>query len=318
MNFVVFIDYANLFINIKNAYGLSNISNIEDKICECINKTTSYIKNCVPNREINILASIAYVLPDECFGNPSMKLKQNSGVVCRIVDEDRRYKDREMKEAILSRNDDRELARGIIDVIKDERVHGVFVISNDNDFIGSAEKVHSIGKYYWCGAFETKYKNNSEKRIICGKKIRNISDKTIPIYDIMQGNDEGEVYNEILGLREDEKTIGPRLEIFKDGKLIVSYPINKKNISIGRRSLRRKHIPMIDLTEFDKEKIMSRQHANIRKVNNRLIFYVNDKCSRPTWYNSTHRVAGSQFTLEPDKATVMGDKDGFILFYKNK
>ena len=316
MNFALFIDYANLFHNIQNLYGTNDRDAIEEKICECINKMTEYVKTLYKNKTVKIVGKIAYVLPDKVYGNPTKKLMEKTNTVVKIVEEDRSCKTHQMKITEESRNDDKELSRGVINVIKDSRVNGVIVISNDNDFSNVAQQVQYVGKYYWCGALEGKCQNNKKRRVICGRHIKNISDRWLPLYDILQNNDEGEVLEEIESIKEEEIDKGPRLEIFKDKKLVVSYPINKKNISIGRRSLRRNHIPNIDLTEFDREKIVSREHANIYKVGDRLIFSIDSKCSRYTWYKTLPRKAGTQFTLEPDQAVVLGDRDGFVLFYK--
>lgn len=318
MNFALFIDYANLFHNIQNIYGIDsrNSSLIEDKICECINKTTQYVKTLYKNKEVNIVGKVAYVLPDEVYGNPSKKLKEKAGIIVKVVKENRVAKTDIMKKTEQSRNDDKELARGVINVVKDDRINGVIVVSNDNDFENVAQQVQGFAKYFWCGAMEGKYHKNKNKAVRCGRRIKNVSDRWLPLYDILQNNDEGEVLDEIVSVEQNEVMSGPRLEIFKDMELVVSYPINKKNISIGRRSLRRNHIPNIDLTEFDKEKIISRQHAKINKIGDRLIFSVDENCSRYTWYKTLPRTVGSNFTLEPDQAVILGDKDGFVMFYK--
>lgn len=317
MNFALFIDYANLFHNIQSLYGTNDRDEIEEKICECINKMEIYVKTLQKNKTVNIVGKIAYVLPNKVYGNPANKLMERTNTVVRIVKENRIRKTEQMKLTEESRNDDKELSRGIINIIKDNRINGVIVISNDNDFSNVAQQVQYVGKYYWCGALEGKCRNNKKRRVICGRHVKYISDRWLPLYDILQNYDEGEVLDEIESINEEEiLKQGPRLEIFKDRKLIVSYPINKKTISIGRRSLRRNHIPNIDLTEFDKEKIVSRQHANIHKVGDKLIFAIDSKCSRYTWYKTLPRKSGTQFTLEPDQAVVLGDRDGFVLFYK--
>lgn len=318
MNFALFIDYANLFHNIQNIYGIdSRDSNlIEDKICECINKTTQYVENLYKNKKVKIVGKVAYVLPDKVYSNPAKKLKEKAGIIVKLVEEDRTSKTDIMKKTEQSRNDDKELARGVINVIKDDRINGVIVISNDNDFENLAYQVQGFAKYFWCGAMEGKYHKNKDKVLFCGKRIKNVSDRWLPLYDILEGKDEGEVLETIISLDQNEEILGPRIEIFKDMELVVSYPINKKNISIGRRSLRRNHIPNIDLTEFDKEKIVSRQHANINRKGDKLIFSVDPNCSRFTWYKTLPRTSGSTFILEPNEAVVLGDRDGFVMFYK--
>lgn len=338
MNLVLFIDYANLYTNIQRSYNFNykkDREKIEDKICECINKTCDYVKTLYKDKTVNVIERIAYVLPDKCYGDigknqPNEKLYQKAKIRVKRVKEERRTKTAIMKGMEQSRNDDAELGRGVIDVVKCNGIDGVIVISNDGDFENLARQVIGYGKYYWCGSYEAlniyrktrvdNKKKEKQMRIRCSHKLKIISDKVIPLYDILEDNDEGEILDpegiiEVIESIEKGGISGPRIEIYKDKKMIVSYPITKRSISIGRRSLTRKHLPDIDLTEFDGEKIVSRQHAIIHKIGPKIVFSICPECSSNTWYKTQPKMRGSSFILEQKKAVVLGKDNGFILFY---
>lgn len=338
MNLVLFIDYANLYANIQRSYNLNlkkDREKIEDKICECINKTCDYVKTLYKNKTINVIERIAYVLPDKLYGDieknqPNEKLYKKAKIKVKRVKEEKRTKTAVMKGMEQSRNDDAELGRGVIEVIKCNDIDGVIVISNDGDFENLARQVIGYGKYYWCGSYEAlnvykktrvdNKKKEKQMRIRCSHKLKVISDKVIPLYDILKSNDEGEILDpesliEVINEIEQDGISGPRIEIYKDKKMIVSYPITKKSINIGRRSLTRKHLPDIDLTEFDKDRIISRQHAIIHKIGPKVVFSICPECSSNTWYKTQPKMRGSSFILEEKKAVVLGKDNGFILFY---
>lgn len=311
MNVVMFIDYANLFINFSKIYNTSEHEFIEKKICECVNKTTAFVKK----KRINIVGKVAYVLPDKSFGSPEARLQTLATIkVVRVV-EDKAKKNEVMKEMNASRADDKALSHGVINMIQNKNIHGIMIISNDNDFSEVGKKVRYEGKYFYTGIVNAK---TSKGQVIRGgSQLMKMSDEWFPLYDILENKDEGECLGHDIEPVEHEK--GPRLDFYQNGQLIISYPINKKNISIGRRSLRRNHVPNIDLTDFDVEKVVSRQHAEICKIGQKLIFSIHNNCTRGTWIGRKASKAGEQSVLNANIPVLLGARQGgVIMVYKDK
>lgn len=318
MNVVMFIDYANLFHNFQNIFDCDNQLFIENKICECVIKTCEYLKV----QGIHIAGKKAYVLPDEIYGKPKKNLWDRANILVEYVAEPMRRKTASMKQMVQSRADDKELARGVLTCLKDERLQGIMIVSNDNDFANVGEQVKYCGKDFFVGSIEAKCKRKG-KHVRTGNLIKSVSNKTIPMFDILEQKDEGDYFDTPERMIAEElelsKESGPRLELYKNQNLILNYPINKNMIQIGRRSIRRHHLPHIDLTAFDKEKVVSRQHAEILKIGEKLIFSIHQNCSRGTWIGRKAASAGEQFVLQPDQPILLGDRtEGFVMVYRNK
>ncbi|GHO45634.1 hypothetical protein KSX_37970 [Ktedonospora formicarum] len=86
----------------------------------------------------------------------------------------------------------------------------------------------------------------------------------------------------------------------KDGKLIERLPIKQKNVTIGRSDPKRGYAPDIDLSSFDPNKTISRQHARIRFEET--FFYIEDVKS----HNKTRL---GELVLAPLKAELLQHGD---------
>lgn len=321
MKIAILIDYANFFISIKRVHGLKDINEIEDKICSVINNVSKYIceNNEYNKKGVEVVMKKAFVLDDKSFGHPEDTLPKNNILVERVKDVNEKKTD-VMKDMNQSRLDDEVLMEEGMKLSNTGVVDGILVVTNDGDFASLGEKLGYIGREFWVGAYEGKEENNSKdkgKYIRTATKLKNAADLVLPLKDIYEGIDEAEAveaWEEII--EEDIECIkGPRILIFRKGKIIAQYPVGKTLIGIGRRSTRRHYFPNIDLTEYDTEKIVSRQHAEIRKINNKLIFSVHKNCSRGTWVDRNPIFPLQQFILKPGMAVVIGDKTGFGIKY---
>lgn len=311
MRFAVLIDYANFFISVKNDLKIKETAEVEKEICSIINSVCKYLSesNEYNNKGIDIVIKKAFVLDDKSFGFPENTLPKSGIEVKRVYDKNEK-KTESMKKMNQSRLDDEILMQEGMNLANKNVVDGVLVIANDGDYGSLAEKLGYIGRSFWAGVYK------GPKTFVSGK-LKNAADIVLPIKDIYEGIDEGEAVEalEEVAAVKMEEVKGPRILIFRRGKIIIEYPVNKKLITIGRRSTRRHHFPQIDLTEHDKDKIVSRQHAEIRKINNRLIFLVHKNCSRGTWVDKNPIYPLQQFILKPGMAIVIGDKTGFGIKY---
>lgn len=298
MKIGIFIDYANLFINIKNEYGFSSNEQVEKYINCMISKLEDYLY--LMNSELTSVDKTAYMLEDQGFGNPQDTLV---GIKVKKVKSD--YKTDEMKKMNQSQHDDEVLMSDALESC--EMFDVILVVSNDGDFSSLGKKIASYTACnFWVGTY-------------CGINCRpsryltSIADKVIPLDDLMNDIDEAdaqEVYEDPIVINDHY------IAVYYKGRNIMNYPLDKDYINIGRRSLRKFHLPNIDLSEFDKEKTTSRQHCFICKSGNNIIFGVDDKCSRGTWVDKEPLKKGEQVILKPGMEIVIGDpSDGFGLEY---
>lgn len=313
MRFAMFIDYANLFESIKKVNKIKGNENIEKDICRNIKALSNYVETShKSNRnKIKLVAKITYVLPNKYYGKPELILPKE-GIVVKRVKEERQKKTEHMKKMNASRADDAALKRDAQRMAEEYNLDGIIVVSNDGDFAELSAKMNFVGKDFWSGIFEG-------DKIRASRKLKNKSDRVLPIHEIASGADEGIPLgmDEIAAAVEQDEVQGARIEIYKDRKFLFAYPLEGKTVSIGRRSLRRYHLPNIDLTDYDKEKIVSRQHGDVHIVGNRVLFSVHQNCTRGTWSGLQPKKPCEQFIMQPYEPVVIGDKNGFVILYAN-
>lgn len=308
MKLGIYIDYANLSINSKKINGFKDRNEIDEHVCKVIDSIEKYVEQYKKNKKITIVEKKAYVLPDKSFGKPEEKLSKHGIQVIRVKNAGYKKTDA-MKENNSSRRDDSVLMDDVRKSIQNNSIHGVIVVSNDGDFASLGEKVIHEGRYFWSAVYEGKGVKPSSK-------LMKQSEICLHIKDILNNSESGDADEELIE-DDDCNYNGERLEFYKEKKRILVYPIQRKNISLGRRSIRRNHIPNIDLTSFDIDKVISRQHANIYKVGKKIIFSIDNNCTRGTWYKLQPKIANQQFELEVNETVVLGSADGFAMIYRN-
>lgn len=310
MKFSIFIDYASLYNSaskIVNADLFEEKFKIEDCIIDIVIKLKKYLKKYYPYKKVEIVSTKAYILPDKHFNISENKLKkaeiEGIRVSCDLI------KSKTLKALNGSRLDDKYLKLGVVDNIEKNFIDGVVIISNDSDYIDICNAAINEGKYSWILYYESK--NTSVKR-----ELKESPDVALSITELL--SEKEEVYEKI---KENNTHIisGKRLEFYRNNELVYQYPLKRKSLSLGRRSIRKNHIPNIDLTDIDKDKIISRYHADIHFVNDkRLVFCVNKDCSRGTWYNKKAKRPNEQFLVEEGYPILLGDKNGFLMYYFSK
>lgn len=310
-NFIIAIDYANMYHSYQKVFNTNDTSIIEDKICESVIALEKYMKTLEPNTHINIAGKVAYVLPNEVYGYPEKTLPRKAGVVIKRVKEPLKRKTKEMKEGNLSRDDDGALMGEVISVMN-KGVQGVALISNDNDFYELATKVRKSAKSFWLASIDFK---QDGVNLMPGHLLKNFSDKNIPLLEVLNGVDVD--LNRSEEELEDVKPLDiPSIDIYKGKKLINSYPIDRSVITLGRKSVSKRHLPNIDLSQFDDKKTISRIHAEIHAHKSDLIFCIDKNASAPTWYGVKLKKSGEKFKLIENKPVILGKNKEFILVYR--
>lgn len=97
-----------------------------------------------------------------------------------------------------------------------------------------------------------------------------------------------------------EQSIYAYLRYEKDGKLLERIPMKMKNVIIGRSDPKRGYMPDIDLSAFDPNKTISRQHARIRFEET--FFYIED-------IKSHNKTRLGELVLSPLKAELLQHGD---------
>lgn len=312
MKFGIFIDYANFFGSIRNNLKLTKTEDVENEICKTINKLVSYIST--PNEHykkgVQVVKVIAYVLNDKFYGTPENTLPKHGIEVKRVYDANS-SKTQEMKDINQSRLDDETLMRDAVELATSNKSDGILVVTNDADYYSLGEKLGNSGRLFWAGIYEG-------KKTTAGKRLKWIADTVLPLQDIAEGKDEGTpiatALDEVACVME-EKIEGPHILVYRKGQVISKHPINKNTIGIGRRSSSRFYFPQVDFTDYDDERIISRQHAVIYRVGNRVIFTVHPNCTSGTWLNKKAIRPHEQFLLKPGMLIIIGNKNGFGIEY---
>jgi len=314
MKFVLLIDYANLFINIKkNNEKVYTHTEVEQEIKKIIHALKAKLvkPNQYSKKGITIIKAIAFVLDNNGFGKPENSFTEDELVIKRVKSV---KKDESMKLMSQSQDDDDVLMKEGLAFVESGQADGVLVISNDGDFVSLGEKVQYVGRYFWVGVHEGVNR--------AAYHLRQVADVVLPLHEIVKGDDEG-IALPVGGALQDEQLTeisGPHLAIYFRGKMILRYPIKAdkpkhSTIEIGRRSSSRFHYPQVDLTDHDLEKIVSRQHAKLQIIGGRLLFSVHRECSRGTWKNGIRVYPCEQFFLEPGMQIVVGNNKGFGIQY---
>lgn len=312
-NFIIAIDYAFVYHSFQSIYKTNDSNVIEEKVCEAISALERYVKNMIPGDRVHIAGKAAYVLRDEVYGNPENTLPSKANIIVKRVNESRKCKTKEMKDMNQSRVDDVVLMNDVIHVMNNKNIQGVILVSNDNDFYELATKVRRGAKNFWLASVD--YKKN-DVNFKPGYLIKNYSDKCLPLLDIVNGIDSDiDREDEVIETKELDVS---SLDIYSNGRLITSYPLDRSVISIGRRSVRMRHLPNIDLSEYDNSKSISRMHASVYKSGLKLMFYIDDKCSAPTWDGATLKRAGEQFQIKPNHPIILGKQKKFVLVYRER
>lgn len=307
MKFSIYIDYASLFISTKKAYKIKDKNKLELQIYKIIMSVEKYLYEYFEGRDFEILEKKAFILPDKVFGMPEYTLGKKGIQFIRVNDELK--KSQYKKKLNLSRADDSALVSSASKDILEKKLSGIVVISNDYDFKTLAQMTINHGLYF-CGAV------NEGKGVSINKDFKNQCDIYLRIREILENSTDG--YEDLNDFDEVNAVTGKRIEIYRNKQLILSYPLeSNKAITIGRRSTRRKILPNIDLTSFDKEKIISREHGIIDFNGNDIMYTVHDNCSRGTWYNLKAKSKGTRFLLSPNIPMILGDSKGFVLIYRN-
>lgn len=311
-NFIIAIDYANMYHSYQKVFNTNDTNVIEDKICESVIALEQYMKTLDPNTDINIAGKVAYVLPNEVYGCPEKTLPKKAGIVIKRVDEQLKRKTTGMKQMNLSRNDDGVLMSEVISVMMNNGIQGVTLISNDNDFYELAMKVRKSAKNFWLASIDFK---QDGVNVMPGHLLKNFSDKNIPLLEVLNGVDVD--VNRIEEELEDIKPLEiPSIDIYKGKKLINSYPIDRSVITLGRKSVSKRHLPNIDLSQFDDKKTISRIYAEIHAYKSDLIFCIDKNASSPTWNGAKLKKAGEKFKLIENKPVILGKNKDFILVYR--
>lgn len=309
MRLAILIDYANIFISLKKSLKLKQTKEIEEEIIKIVEATKKKLAKPNPHSKkgIQIAETHAFVLDDPNFGRPENVLPQFGINIERVSDG---KKSQEMKDMNQSRADDDALMRKALELIQSGKADGIFIFSNDGDFVSVGKKVQYIGRYFWTGIYES-------EMVRAAFRLKKEADVVVPLQEMVTDASEGialPVTEEVVREAAEEIT-GPHLEVYYNGEMILTYPLDKKVIEIGRRSTSRLHYPHVDLTDYDKERIVSRQHAKIQRVGNHLLFSVHKECSRGTWKDRKIVYPGEQFFLEPDMRIILGSERGFGLLY---
>lgn len=311
-NFIIVIDYASMYHSYQQVFDTKDTNIIENKVCESVKALEHYMKTLEPNTNIHIAGKVAYVLPNEIYGNPEKKLPKKAGIVIKRVNEQLKRKTTEMKQMNLSRNDDGVLMNDVISVIMNNSIQGVVLISNDNDFYELAMKVRKAAKVFWLASIDFK---KDGVNLMPGYLLRNFSDKNIPLLEVLNGMD--------VDLNRNEEELGDikpldisSIDIYKGKKLINSYPIDRSVITLGRKSVSKRHLPNIDLSQFDDKKTISRIHAKIHVYKSNIIFCIDENASAPTWDGGNLKRAGEKFKLIENNPVILGKNKEFILVYR--
>ncbi|GMK41943.1 hypothetical protein PCCS19_50020 [Paenibacillus sp. CCS19] len=308
MKFLILIDYANLFINIKNNTEARAVSEIEHEIGRILTALKQNLSrpSQYSKKGITVIRTQAFVLDEPGFGRPEDGLANYGVSVTRV---NSKKKTDAMKAMNQSRDDDDELMKVGLEAVRKGEVEGVLVVSNDGDFSSLGEKIQFAGRLFWVGAYEG--------RVRASGRLRRIADAVLPLHELVKGVDEG------IALPLDESTQreqvqeiqGAHLNIYYAGKVIMRYPVKDKTIEIGRRSTSRFHYPHVDLTDHDTNRIVSRQHAKLQLFGNRLLFTVHDECTRGTWRDGAIVYPCEQFFVDKETKIVIGSNRGFGIQY---
>ncbi len=309
MKFAILVDYANLFLSVKNIKSYKTSEEVESELYKIFaslkQKLNEPFKVGKRDRNIQPLAFVCYVLDYESFGNPEKVYKDLNVTVKRVK---KTGKSDEMKSMNQSQDDDSLIMSDARKLATQGGIDGILVVTNDGDFVALGEQLNQIGKLFWAGVYGDR-KNVSHQ-------LRKRANLVLPLHEIVDNIDEGEALEENEIVADEEVITGPHLEIYYRKQVILRYPISTTPIEIGRRSSSLFHYPQIDLTESDSEKVVSRRHATITPIGNRLLFAVNSKCDRGTWRNKRRVYRGEQFFFEPDMQVVIGSSTGFGIRYR--
>ena len=313
-NFIIAIDYASMYHGFQSVFSTRDSIIIENKICESIHALERYVKNLDPKSQIHIAGKVAYVLPNEVYGSPEKTLPKKAGVVIKRVNEPLEKKTLKMKQMNLSRRDDEVLTNEVISVMKNNNIQGVILISNDNDFYELAMKVRKSAKDFWLASIDFK---RDGVNLMPGQLVKNFSDKNIPLLEVLNGADL-ELTRSEDELEDIESLNMSSIDIYKGKRLIISYPMDRSEITIGRKSVSKKHLPNIDLSQFDEKKNISRMHGTIQVSKTQVVFNIDKDASAPTWDGMRLKRSGEKFNLIPNRPVILGKNKEFMLVYRYK
>ena len=309
MKFAVLVDYANLFITVKETKGLKKPEDVEKEIHRIFSALQKKLEQ--PHtfgkrkKVIETVAFVCYVLDLPSFGNPEAAYRDLNIKVKRIQPTGKTDK---MKIMNQSQDDDSVLMKDGSALALKGGIDGILLLSHDGDFISLGEQLDQMGKLFWIGTYEVTQR--------ASRMLRNRANVVLPLHEIVEDIEEGQAIPEEEIVADEEIITGPHLEIFYRKQVILRYPIYKTPITLGRRSASLFHYPQVDLTEFDREKVVSRRHATITPIGNRLLFAVDSNCTRGTWRDQKRVYRGEQFFFEPDMKIVIGSSKGFGIRYR--
>lgn len=312
MNFSIFIDYASLYISIaeiRKLNGMRDKEKIENILIDIVHKVEKYVAGYYPYKKVNINSIKAYILPDRQFDIKESKLFDARIEGVRV--ESPKFKADRLKSVNGSRDDDLWLKLGVTECLNNNESDGVVIISNDVDFHEICNLVRRDGKYSWIVYYES-------KDTYVKKELKESADVALPIDELLSLKEAESKVRPKEERKYKSKPRGKRLEFYKDNELVKVYSLKRKSVSLGRRSVRRNHIPNVDFTEIDYDKILSRYHGDVHIIGEKIVFCVNEKCTRGTWYGKKAKRPNEQFAVKEGQPVLLGDKNGFVMYYFSK
>lgn len=307
MRFSIYIDYPSLYIStskINNFKTPKDKEKIEDELCKIILDVENYLIQYYKKKKVQIVEKKAFILPDPQFQISDEKLNNYGIESVRVKCGLKKNENKKMVNG--SRDDDYYLKLTALDSVKKNLVDGIVIISNDIDHAETGRQIIQAGKYFWIAVYEGKDTHVS-------RELKDTADICLPIQELSKKKEK-----KLINRKREFILKGKRLEFYKDGELKLTFPLNKKYYTLGRRSVRRNIIPNIDFADIDEEKILSREQGELFIIGDKLIFSVSENCTRGTWYCRKIKKPLEQFTVKENVPVILGDVNGFVMYYYSK
>lgn len=178
----------------------------------------------------------------------------------------------------------------------------VVLLSNDGDY---AETVHRLRTEAGIPAIVGSYETSQSLLAI---KLRHAASEVLPLRDIADENDHPTPLSEQSPIPE---LNGTAIQLWRDGAMILNFPLDRDRVEIGRRSVRRGHFPDVDLTDYDSERCISRRAIYLRRnVADGWKVGVHAECRSAVWLDGAPLAPGVVADLSAGSEVVLAERVG--------
>ena len=178
----------------------------------------------------------------------------------------------------------------------------VVLLSNDGDY---AETMHRLREEARIPAIVGSYE--TAKARLSGN-LRHAASEVLPLRDITDEDDQPAPLPEPLPVPE---LNGKAIEMWRDGEIVLNFPLDRDRIEIGRRSVRLGHFPDVDLTDYDPERGISRLSIYLcRDVNGEWKVGMHPECRSAVWLNGADLAPGVVVDFTTGSEMVLAGRIG--------